>query len=216
MSQSPAACTTSAFPAKTQPHSLSNSSAAREGTRIRKLYAEHAERTGVPWTKREYKPGEAFAAGDDVNRLLSAANSALYGICHAVIAGIGTSPALGFVHSGSALSFVLDVADLYKAEFTIPLAFDLAAKGLTAERDARTALRDAVVKETLLSRVVADIKHLLVPEGESLLDEDLNGLWGEGDTIVSGGRNWGNPFAEDHHLDVIPPPPVTLTTPVGR
>lgn len=54
----------------------------REGTRIRRLYTQHAERTGVSWTKREYKPGDAFAAGDDVNGLLSAANSALYGICH--------------------------------------------------------------------------------------------------------------------------------------
>lgn len=179
----------------------------REGTRIRKLYAQHAERTGVPWTKRDYKPGDAFAAGDDVNRLLSAANSALYGICHAVITGIGASPALGFVHTGSALSFVLDIADLYKAEFTIPLAFDLSAKGLTAERDARTALRDAVVQGTLLPRVVADIKRLLIPEGTSLLDDDLQGLWGEGDTTVPGGRNWGDPFSEELHLDVIPPSP---------
>ncbi|UXY25178.1 type I-E CRISPR-associated endonuclease Cas1e [Streptomyces sp. HUAS TT20] len=179
----------------------------REGTRVRKLYAQHSERTGVPWTKRDYKPGDAYAAGDDVNRLLSAANSALYGICHAVITGIGASPALGFVHTGSALSFVLDIADLYKAEFTIPLAFDLAAKGLNSERDARTALRDAVVQKTLLPRIVADIKHLLAPEGATGLAEDLTGLWGEDDTIISGGRNWGAPFTEESHLDVIPPPP---------
>ncbi|WP_438948909.1 CRISPR-associated endonuclease Cas1 [Streptomyces mutabilis] len=112
--------------------------------------AQHAERTGVPWTKRDYKPGDAFAAGDDVNRLLSAANPALYGVCHAAVTGLGASPAIGFVHTGNALSFVLDIADLYKAEFTIPLAFDLAAQGLTSERDARTALRDAAVRGKLL------------------------------------------------------------------
>ncbi|MFJ3642878.1 type I-E CRISPR-associated endonuclease Cas1e [Streptomyces sp. NPDC090108] len=179
----------------------------REGTRVRKLYAHHSERTGVPWTKRDYKPGDAFAKGDDVNRLLSAANSALYGICHAVIAGLGVSPALGFVHTGSALSFVLDIADLYKAEFTIPLAFDLTAKGLTTERDARTALRDIVVQHKLLPRIVTDIKNLLVPDGASLPDEDLNGLWDGGNTIVSGGRNWANPFAPEAHLDVIPTEP---------
>ncbi|MEV4505871.1 type I-E CRISPR-associated endonuclease Cas1e [Streptomyces klenkii] len=179
----------------------------REGTRVRRLYVQHSERTCVPWIKRDYKPGDAFAAGDDVNRLLSAANSALYGICHAVITGIGASPALGFVHTGSALSFVLDVADLYKAEFTIPLAFDLAAKGLTSERDARTALRDAVVHGKLLPRVVADIKGLLVPEGGPLLEEDLGGLWNDAGGIVSSGRNWGSdPFGPDNHLDVIPDP----------
>jgi CRISPR-associated protein Cas1 len=181
----------------------------REGTRIRRLYAQHSERTGVPWTKRDYKPGDAFAAGDDVNRLLSAANSALYGICHAVITGLGVSPALGFVHTGSALSFVLDVADLYKAEFTIPLAFDLAAKGLTSERDARTALRDAVVQGKLLPRIVADIRNLLVPEGVALLEEDLGALWDDGDGVVNGGRNWGSdadPFGPNSYLEVIPNP----------
>ncbi|MEU0738735.1 type I-E CRISPR-associated endonuclease Cas1e [Streptomyces sp. NPDC006134] len=179
----------------------------REGTRVRKLYAQHSERTGVPWTKRDYKAGDAFATGDDVNRLLSAANSALYGICHAVITGIGASPALGFVHTGSALSFVLDIADLYKAEFTIPLAFDLAAKGLTTERDARTALRDAVVQHKLLPRIVTDVKQLLVPDGTDLPEKDLHGLWDEGNTVVSGGRNWSDSFTPDHHVDVIPPPP---------
>lgn len=179
----------------------------REGARVRKLYTEHSARTGVPWSKREYKAGDAFAAGDDVNRLLSAANSALYGICHAVIAGIGASPALGFVHTGSALSFVLDIADLYKAELTIPLAFDLVAQGLTAERDARTALRDAVAQGSLLARVVADVKELLVPEGTDLPYEDLGGLWDDGATVVSGGRNWGNVFTPGEHLSVVPPPP---------
>ncbi|WP_435842373.1 hypothetical protein [Streptomyces laurentii] len=115
---------------------------------------------------------------------------------------LGASPALGFVHTGNALSFVLDIADLYKAEFTIPLAFDLAAQGLTSERDARTALRDAVVHGKLLPRIVADIKRLLVPEDTVMPDDDFGGLWDEGDTVVSGGRNWS---ATDH-LGVIPEP----------
>ncbi|GAA2462824.1 type I-E CRISPR-associated endonuclease Cas1e [Streptomyces lavendulocolor] len=175
----------------------------REGTRVRRLYAEHSQRTGVPWTKREYKAGDAFAAGDDVNRLLSAANSALYGLCHAVVTGIGASPALGFVHTGAALSFVLDIADLYKADFTIPLAFDLAAKGLTTERDARTAFRDTVVQGKLLPRVITDIKTLLVPDGSTLIEDDQGGLWDDEEGVVSGGRNWGSEhFSANSHLDV--------------
>ncbi|KPI15680.1 CRISPR-associated protein Cas1 [Actinobacteria bacterium OK074] len=180
----------------------------REGARVRRLYAEHSRRTGVPWTKREYKAGDAFAAGDDVNRLLSAANSALYGICHAVITGVGASPALGFVHTGSAISFVLDVADLYKAECTIPLAFDLAEKGRTSERDARIALRDVVAEGRLLPRIVTDIKALLSPETEELIDHDLNGLWDEKLGVVDGGRNWDDSvFDEERYLSVIGPEP---------
>jgi CRISPR-associated protein Cas1 len=68
----------------------------REGARVKKIYRAHSARTGVPWTGREYKPGQPFDAGNDVNRLLSAGHSCLYGICHAAIVGLGASPALGF------------------------------------------------------------------------------------------------------------------------
>lgn len=101
----------------------------REGARVKQIYRDQAHRTGIKWSSRSYRPGEPFAAGDDINRLLSAGHSCLYGICHAAIVGIGASPALGFVHTGGALSFVLDIADLYKAEYTIPLAFDSLRRG---------------------------------------------------------------------------------------
>ncbi|TDC19417.1 type I-E CRISPR-associated endonuclease Cas1 [Streptomyces sp. 8K308] len=178
----------------------------REGVRVRRAYQQHAKRTGVPWTKRDYRPGEPFAAGDDVNRLLSAANSALYGICHAVITGIGASPALGFVHTGSAVSFVLDIADLYKADYTIPLAFDLTADGRTSERDARLALRDAVTQTKLLPRIVSDIAELLMPDATELVDRDVNALWDDSGTTVSGGTNWGaDIFDAANYLAVVGP-----------
>ncbi|MGK5530156.1 type I-E CRISPR-associated endonuclease Cas1e [Streptomyces sp. URMC 129] len=175
----------------------------REGARIRKLYQAHSRRTGVAWTKREYKAGDAFAAGDDLNRLLSAANAALYGICHAVVVGLGASPGLGFVHTGSALSFVLDVADLYKAEYTIPLAFDLAAQGLTEERDARIGLRDRIAEDRLLGRIVRDVKELLTPGGVEFPEEDVNELWDERLGSVPGGVNWS--MADAAYVSVIGP-----------
>ncbi len=191
----------------------------REGARIRKLYKAHSERTSVPWSRREYKAGDAFATGDDLNRLLSAANAALYGICHAVIVGIGASPGLGFVHTGSAISFVLDIADLYKAEYTIPLAFDLVAQGLTEERDARIGLRDRIAQTRLLDRIVSDIKTLLTAEGAEPPEEDTNELWDERVGSVSGGVNWASesdlainlganliqPTMGDDHMAIIGP-----------
>ncbi|MDN3056116.1 type I-E CRISPR-associated endonuclease Cas1e [Streptomyces sp. SRF1] len=162
----------------------------REGARIRKLYQEHARRTGVSWDRRMYKAGDAFAAGDDLNRLLSAANAALYGICHAVIVGLGASPGLGFVHTGSAISFVLDIADLYKAEYTIPLAFDLTAKGLTEERDARIGLRDRITETKLLGRIVNDVKALLTPDGTDFDTPETSELWDEHLGTVPAGINW--------------------------
>jgi CRISPR-associated protein Cas1 len=169
----------------------------REGARIRKVYQESAKRTGVPWQRREYRAGQPFKAGDDVNRLLSAGNSCLYGISHAAVVGLGASPGLGFIHTGSALSFVLDVADLYKAEYTIPLAFDLAAQGLVDERDIRLAFRDRLVDGKLLARVVHDVKQLLAPPGETPTEADRNELWDAEHGAVPGGVNWAASPSDD-------------------
>lgn len=184
----------------------------REGTRIRRLYRAHSERTDVPWHGRKYVAGDAHAAGDDLNRLLSAANAALYGICHAVITGIGASPGLGFVHTGSALSFVLDIADLYKAEYTIPLAFDLVAAGLAEERDARVALRDRIAETRLLGRIVSDILELLATEDSTEETDESTRLWDEKTGSVAAGINWADSDADllaagftDRHLTVIGP-----------
>lgn len=162
----------------------------REGARVKKIYRLHSSRTGVPWHGRVYKAGDAFAAGDDVNRLLSAGHSCLYGVCHAAIVGIGASPALGFVHSGSATSFVQDIADLYKAEYTIPLAFELAAGGHVDERDARRAFRNRVADGRLMAQVVRDIKDLLLGEGRDISDDEEHLLWDEEIGSVPGGVNW--------------------------
>ncbi|MGW1260033.1 type I-E CRISPR-associated endonuclease Cas1e [Streptomyces sp. NPDC002513] len=184
----------------------------REGARVRRIYRAESARTGVPWNGRVYKAGDPHAAGDDLNRLLSAANAALYGICHAVIVGLGASPGLGFVHTGLATSFVLDVADLYKAEYTIPLAFDLAAKGLTEERDARLGLRDLITRDKLLTRIVTDVKALLTPEDTDFEDDtEVNLLWDEHAGAVPGGTDWSAdsdlsaPSITDQHIAIIGP-----------
>lgn len=146
----------------------------REGARVRSAYRKHSERTGVPWTGRNYRAGDAFAAGDDINRSLSAANASLYGVAHAAIAALGCSPGLGFVHTGHALAFVHDVADLYKADVTIPAAFDTVASGRTSEAAVRHAVRDRVASSKLLPRIVADVYALLEePDQLPLPDDDL-------------------------------------------
>jgi len=167
----------------------------REGTRVKQLYRAHSARTGVKWSGRVYTPGEPFEKGDDVNRLLSAGHSCLYGVCHAAIVGIGASPALGFVHTGGATSFVLDIADLYKADYTIPLAFDLAAAHHVTERDARLAFRDKVANGGLMARIVHDIKNLLIG-AEPLSEIAENQLWDEAVGSVPGGVSWAAAVAE--------------------
>lgn len=161
----------------------------REGSRIKKIYRETAQRTGVPWDARAYNRQNP-ETGDDVNRLLSMGNSCLYAACHAAIVGVGASPALGFVHTGKSLSFVLDIADLYKAEYTIPLAFELASQGKMDESDMRYALRDRFSDGQFMARVAADVKRLLMEGVDESDAAEVNQLWDESAGVVAGGQNY--------------------------
>lgn len=149
----------------------------REGARVRAAYRRASAETGVPWSGREYDP-DNFAAGDPVNQALSAAHACLYGLAHAVIVALGLAPGLGFVHVGHERSFVYDVADLYKAEVTIPIAFRIAAE---APEDlpaaTRRAVRDALVERHILERMVHDVRALLLPEEAPEPPEETVYLW---------------------------------------
>jgi CRISPR-associated protein Cas1 len=174
----------------------------QEGRRLKDCYKAQAARTGVPWRGRKYTPGD-FTRGDPVNQAVTAAAQCMYGIAHAVVASLGCSPALGFVHSGHELSFVLDIADLYKTELGIPVAFDVAAED-DDDIGARTrrALRDRINETSLLDRCVNDIKRLLMPHTGPLAaeDRDVVTLQSDAGHTVAAGRNYGTVDGEDDML----------------
>lgn len=170
----------------------------KEGVRVRDTYARMSRGTGVPWSGRAYNRGQ-WGATDPINRALSAANSCLYGVCHAAIVAAGYSPALGFIHTGKMLSFVYDVADLYKTETTIPAAFVATAESTEKlESRVRAACREMFRERRLLKRIVEDIDRALGlgggTEDEPGFDEDEalpGGLWDPEAGMVEGGTNWG-------------------------
>jgi len=147
-----------------------------EGSRVRRAYAQASAKSGVPWTGRNYDRGDWYSA-DPANRALSAANACLYGICQAAILSCGYSPTLGFIHTGKHLSFVYDIADLYKVEMTVPVAFEM-SKGdpKDLERRVRHRMRDTVREQRLLQRIVPDIQAALgrnvESEGPFAADDD--------------------------------------------
>lgn len=161
----------------------------REGARIKRIYAEHAERTGVPWYRRNYDPKD-FDFADPINQALTTANAALYGVTHAVIVALGFVPSLGIVHSGTDRAFVYDIADLYKAEIAIPAAFDTVANGISdVTGEVRRAVRDQIVDSKLMQRMVTDLMILMkIDDSEAYADVDLL-LWSELEFFRSG-VNW--------------------------
>ena len=174
-----------------------------EGVRVRTAYSRASSATGVEWTGRSYNRND-WKDSSPINRALSSANSCLYGVCHAAIVSAGYSTALGFIHTGKMLSFVYDIADLYKADLTIPLAFEIVAESQTdLERRIRQTLRDKFYEQKLLHRIIPDIENALnVNTDDAEIEFDLDdaapgGLWDGNDTSVPGGINWGDAHEED-------------------
>lgn len=164
----------------------------REGARIRSVYRQASKKWNVPWNGRDYDPDD-FSEGDAVNQALSAGHTCLYGAAHAVIQALGCSPGLGFVHTGHECSFVYDVADLYKAEISIPLAFELAATVDKEEISSamRRRTRDAMVQHHLMERMVRDIRTLFAHEEEPEAPENAVYLWDDKQGRVENGRSYG-------------------------
>lgn len=167
----------------------------KEGTRIRRAYERESARTGVKWSGRSYKVSD-FDDADEVNKALSAANISLYGVVHSIIVALGCSPGLGFVHARNERSFVYDIADLYKVDITIPLAFDLAAmQSADVAVSARRGIRDRMKDGKFMQRCVHDVRHLLLDPEEENIDEveveDITmQLWSGASGYVAAGKNY--------------------------
>lgn len=180
------------FPGEDVSHLTMQQLRGREGSRIRSAYRRWSEETGVEWNGRSYDPTD-YASGDAVNQALSTANSCLYGIVHSVIVSMGCSPGLGFVHTGHERSFVYDVADLYKTEITIPIAFRIAASGCGSIGSVtRRAVRDAVFTSHLLGRCAHDVRHLLIGDEEEEPESDELHLWDNKDGSIPGGVSYSD------------------------
>jgi CRISPR-associated protein Cas1 len=160
-----------------------------EGIRVRRAYAEASAQYGVRWEGRRYDQND-WSLGDPINRALSAANACLYGICHAGILSAGYSPALGFIHTGKMLSFVYDVADLYKTEVTVPVAFKATADNPPdIERAVRIECRKVFYEFRLMERLLPDVAEVLGVSDDT--GESADDLEGRIVTLAVGGEDGG-------------------------
>ena len=167
----------------------------KEGIRVRETYARLSRESGVEWKGRSYRRNR-WRAADPINRAISAANSCLYGVCHSAIVSAGYSPSLGFIHTGKMLSFVYDIADLYKTETSLPAAFKAVSEGTGGDLEGtvRRTCRDYFHRTRLMARVVSDIGEVLAvsddDEVDNALDSDAalpGGIWDPDAGVVHGG-----------------------------
>lgn len=192
----------------------------REGARVRVAYRAAAKKYGVKWAGRDYNP-EDFLASNEINQALSAANVCLYGVVHAVILALGCVPALGFVHTGHDLSFVYDIADLYKVQLSVPVAFqtvgELQGTWPINQSDnevsvgdwenlpgiIRRRMRDRIKDSKLLIRCVHDVKNILTFSDSEKSDiaeseeAEILSLWDERFGRVEAGKLYSAEIIKD-------------------
>lgn len=139
-----------------------------EGARVKRMYELLARQHGVRWKGRRYDPGNWHKA-DLPNRCLSQATACLYGLVEAAVLAAGYAPAIGFLHTGKPQSFVYDVADVYKFDTVVPIAFRVAGQAQSGKQPAaddpvgevRRGCRDSFRKSGLLTKLIPGIEEML-------------------------------------------------------
>jgi len=134
-----------------------------EGALIKKYYKNYAKEYGISWMGRKTKT--EWENNDNFNRALSVANSCLYGIVNSAIISLGYSSALGLIHTGNHMSLVYDIADLYKLNYTVKLAFELHNKKdnfeISIESLSRNKMKELFEKEYFMDKVINDIQDIM-------------------------------------------------------
>ena len=136
-----------------------------EGSRMKETYKLVADRFRVPWEGRRYDRNNPNGA-DIPNQTINHAATFVECAADVAVAAVGALPPLGFIHEDSNNAFTLDVADLYRAEVTIPLAFKIARKalddsGLVIERALRKEAAIEFRRTKLISNMIDRIRELL-------------------------------------------------------
>jgi len=136
----------------------------KEGYRVREQYKELSKQFGIKWEERETSLN--WDENSLINKSISFANHCLYGLCHAAIIALGYSPSLGFLHEGNQLSFVFDVADLYKAEIALPPI----SKAVAEDKIKDIHLQKAV-SEIFQSECFDKITEIIVNDIEGMMND---------------------------------------------
>lgn len=136
-----------------------------EGGRMKKSYQLLADEYGIPWKGRRYD--RQNPSGTDIpNQAINHAATFVEAAADVAVAAVGALPPLGFIHEASSNAFTLDIADLYRAEITLPLAFSVARKALDnpelpLERTLRREAARQFRKQKLIAKMIDRTKELL-------------------------------------------------------
>ena len=135
-----------------------------EGARMKEAYRLVAQRFGIEWHGRRYDRGDPQAA-DLPNQAINHAATFVEAAADIAVASVGALPPLGFIHEESSNAFTLDIADLYRVDMILPLAFGAVkatreGKSVPLEREIRRRAARAFRNEKLIPRMIDRVKEL--------------------------------------------------------
>lgn len=154
------------------PHKDINVLRGIEGARMKETYRIAAEQYGISWQGRRYNRQNPNGA-DVPNQAINHAATFVESAAEIAVTAVGALSPLGFIHEDSSNAFTLDIADLYRAELTVPLAFGVAKRVLAdpellLERTLRQEAARQFRKEQVIPRMIDRVKELLgVNDGSS-------------------------------------------------
>lgn len=136
-----------------------------EGARARETYFLTAHKFGISWKGRNFDRN-APEKTDIPNQALNHAATVAYAAASIAVAATRTIPQLGFIHEDSGQSFVLDIADLFRDTFTLPLAFGATKQffrnpAVSIERQVRKHGGITLKRQEIIPKMIDAIKELL-------------------------------------------------------
>lgn len=129
-----------------------------EGIHVQNTYKALAEKYNIQWYGRMYNDIQ-FREQDNINKAITSANQLMYAIIASVVNTIGYSTAIGFIHTGKMMSFVYDIADLYKESLVLPVVFEFTSQyvGNSIENDIKKHLYNKITEVNIIDKVIKDI-----------------------------------------------------------
>jgi CRISPR-associated protein Cas1 len=150
-----------------------------EGSRVKATYRLMAEKFGIEWNGRRFD--RANPDGDDLpNQAINHAATAVQSAAAIAVQAVAAIPQLGFIHEDSGQAFVLDIADLYRDQITLAIAFTAVKQSeKTGELMDRVVRREAARvfrKESVIPSMIDRIKQIL------RMDEVAHGACNDSDS----------------------------------
>jgi len=149
-----------------------------EGSRVKTIYRLMAEKYGIEWHGRRFDRTNPEA--DDLpNQAINHAATAVQAAAAIAVQSLAAIPQLGFIHEDSGQAFVLDIADLFRDQITLHIAFSAVKRseksGEVMDRVVRREAARIFRKEAVIPSMIDRIKQIL------RMDEVTHGIGDDSD-----------------------------------